>query len=251
MKKALTAIGFVAVVAMSATLPAATRTWSGAGDGTSWDDAANWGGTKPGAGDTATINTTITFAENIVLPGDLTFNVGSGKTVTFNGVISGTGNITKAGAGVLKLLNTANTYDGEMILNAGSLYFMTVADIGQPSSLGQPLTADTAKITINGNLYMVSRANAALETDRPVHMIGGTLYVGEIKGTDDNMTLWLKGPYTGSRLYVRARGKVRVNGYLGPSITNLSRTDAGTIELLNPTNSTTVSIVIADGIIRV
>ncbi len=245
-------MSFVAVfaaVAMSAT--AATRTWSGAGDGTSWDDAANWGGTKPGAGDTATINTTITFAENIVLPGDLTFNVGSGKTVTLNGVISGTGNLKKEGSGVLKLLNTANTYDGETILNAGSLYFMTVADIGQPSSLGQPLTADTAKITINGNLYMVSRANAALETDRPVHMIGGTLYVGEIKGTDDNMTLWLKGPYTGSRLYVRARGKLRVNGYLGPSITNLSRTDAGTIELLNPTNSTTTAITLADGTIRV
>ena len=98
---------------------------------------------------------------------------------------------------------------------------------------------------------MVSRANATLETDRPVHMIGGTLYVGEIKGTDDNMTLWLKGPYTGSRLYVRARGKLRVNGYLGPSITNLSRTDAGTIELLNPTNSTTTAITLADGTIRV
>ena len=239
----------IVAVAMSAT--AATRIWKGEGDGESWNDPANWGGTVPDAGDTATINATITFADDIELTDDLTINVGSGKTVTLNGVISGTGNLKKEGGGVLKLLNTANTYDGETILNAGSLYFMTVADIGQPSSLGQPLTADTAKITINGNLYMVSRANAALETDRPVHMIGGTIYVGEIKGTDDNMTLWLKGPYTGSRLYVRARGKLRVNGYLGPSITNLSRTDAGTIELLNPTNSTTTAITLADGTIRV
>ena len=250
MKKRAMLFGFAAVVAMSAA--AATRTWSGAGDGTSWDDAANWGGTKPGAGDTATINTTITFAENIVLPGNLTFDVGSGKTVTFNGVISGTGNITKAGAGVLKLLNTANTYDGATDLSAGTLYFMTVADIGQPSSLGQPMTAANAQIKINGNLYMVTRTEpVSLETDRPVNMIGGTLYVGEIKGTDDTMTLRLKGPYSGSRLYVRARGKLQVDGYLGPSITNLSRTDGGTIELFNPTNSTTVSIVIADGIIRV
>ena len=251
MKKTLTAIVFAVAVATSATLPAATRTWSGAGDGTSWDDAANWGGTKPGAGDTATINTTITFAENIVLPGNLTFNVGSGNTVTFNGVISGTGNITKAGSGILKLLNTANTYDGATTISAGSLYFMTVADIGQPSSLGQPMTAANAQITIKGNIYMVSREGATLETDRPVDMTAGIIYVGEIKGTDASMTLRLKGPFTGNRIFARALGKLQVDGHLGPSITSLTRTDGGTLELLNPTNSTTTAITIADGILRV
>ena len=48
----------IVAVAMGAT--AATRIWKGEGDGESWNDPANWGGTVPGAGDTATINATIT-----------------------------------------------------------------------------------------------------------------------------------------------------------------------------------------------
>ncbi len=50
---------------------------------------------------------------------------------------------------------------------------------------------------------------------------------------------------------MRGRGKLRVEGYLGTAVTALGRTDGGTVELLNPTNSTTASITLADGIFRV
>ena len=82
----------------------------------------------------------------------------SGKTVTLNGVVSGTGNLTKAGAGNLKLLNAANTYDGATTLSAGNLYYMTIANVGEASSLGQPTTAANGTVTISGgNFYAVTR----------------------------------------------------------------------------------------------
>ena len=254
MKKTLMVVMAAIVVVLGPSVArAATCTWSGAGDGTTWSDGANWGGTAPAAGDTATFNGNVTFDGDIVLPGNLTISVASGKTVTLNGVVSGTGNLTKSGSGNLKLLNAANTYDGTTTLSAGNLYYMTIADVGEASSLGQPTTVANGKITISsGNFFAVTRSGTtSMETDRTIHMTGGTLYVGEIKGTDDGMTLTLKGPFTGTRLNVRGRGKLRVEGYLGTEVTALGRTDGGTVELLNPTNSTTASVSISDGIFRV
>ena len=215
------AMGIVGVWVLSpwaaGSLFAATCTWSGAGDGTTWSDGANWGGTAPAAGDTATFNGNVTFNGDVVLPGNLTISVASGKTVTLNGVVSGTGNLTKSGAGNLKLLNAANTFDGATTLSAGNLYYMTIANVGEASSLGQPTTAANGTVTISGgNFYAVTRSTVtAMETDRTIHMTGGTFYVGEIKGTDANITITLKGPYTGTRLSVRGVGNLRSESYSG------------------------------------
>ena len=251
MKKTLMVV--IAVVLGSSVARAATCTWSGAGDGTTWSDGANWGGTAPAAGDTATFNGNVTFNGDVVLPGNLTISVASGKTVTINGVVSGTGNLTKTGAGSLKLLNAANTFNGATTLSAGNLYYMTIANVGEASSLGQPTTVANGTVTISGgNFYAVTRSTVtAMETDRTIHMTGGTFYVGEIKGTDANITITLKGPYTGTRLSVRGVGNLRIESYLGTSVTWIGRTDGGTVEFLNPTNRTTASLGISDGIIRV
>ena len=254
MKKTLMVVmAAIAAVLGSSVARAATCTWSGAGDGTTWSDGANWGGTAPAAGDTATFNGNVTFNGDVVLPGNLTISVASGKTVTINGVVSGTGNLTKTGAGSLKLLNAANTFNGATTLSAGNLYYMTIANVGEASSLGQPTTVANGTVTISGgNFYAVTRSTVtAMETDRTIHMTGGTFYVGEIKGTDANITITLKGPYTGTRLSVRGVGNLRIESYLGTSVTWIGRTDGGTVEFLNPTNRTTASLGISDGIIRV
>ena len=54
----------LAAHAMVAT--AATRTWTGGGDGVTWTDPANWGGTMPTAGDKASfaLSDTLTFSSN-------------------------------------------------------------------------------------------------------------------------------------------------------------------------------------------
>ena len=55
---------------------------------------------------------------NVVNNADLVFNL-SGNTVA-NGAISGTGTLTKVGAGSLALIG-ANTYSGATTLSAGTL----------------------------------------------------------------------------------------------------------------------------------
>ena len=65
------------VLAPIGTASAADLTWTGGGDGTSWTDAANWGGTAPAdLGDTLTIDNGDTIA-NVVRPGGGTYGGGS------------------------------------------------------------------------------------------------------------------------------------------------------------------------------
>ena len=252
MKKSVCLAVAVACLGVSA----ATRTWSGAGDGTTWADAANWGGTAPAAGDTAAFNTTVTFAGDVVLPGNLTVSVASGMTVTLNGVVSGTGNLTKTGAGNLRLVNAANTYDGSTTVSAGSLYYTSLAKIGEASSLGRPTSAANAAITLAGaNLYMIDQSNKAYETDRPVSMDSSSyFYVGTLTSTGGqsaSSTITLTGPFAGMPR-IRGRGTLAIRSHLGSAITgDITRTDAGTTELLNPTNSSTRNVLISDGVVRV
>ena len=250
------AFGIAMALLAAGSLPAATRTWSGAGDGTTWADAANWGGTVPAAGDTAAFNATVTFAGDVVLPGNLTVSVASGMTVTLNGVVSGTGNLTKTGAGNLWLVNAANTYDGSTTVSAGSLYYTSLAKIGEASSLGRPTSAANAAITLAGaNLYMIDQSNKAYETDRPVSMNSSSyFYVGTLTGTGGqsaSSTITLTGPFAGMPR-IRGRGTLAIRSHLGSAITgDITRTDAGTTELLNPTNSSTRNVLISDGVVRV
>ncbi len=219
MKKTLMVV-IAAIAAVLGPSVARAATWSGAGDGTSWSDAANWGGTAPAAGDTATFNGNVTFDGDVVLPGNLTISVASGKTVTLNGVVSGTGNLTKMGSGSLKLINAANTYDGTTTAAQGHLYYMTIANVGEASSLGQPTTAANALITISGGSFYASARSSRvdLETDRPIHFTGGTLYVGQLSSYDGNVTLRLKGPLTGTRMSVRGRGTLYLEPPIGSAV---------------------------------
>ena len=114
---------FVLSAALTMALSAATRTWTGGGDGTTWTDPDNWGGVAPADGDTATFSVadTLTCGSNIEFSGNITIKVSSG-TVILAGVVSGSGGITKSGSGTLYLANRANTYDGLMTVSAGALY---------------------------------------------------------------------------------------------------------------------------------
>ena len=88
--------------------------------------------------------------ECVVLQGDTTFSVASG-TEEISGVVSGTGGLTKAGAGTLMLSNLRNTYAGPTTVSAGNLYFSSIANVGEASSLGCPQTAAQAALTLNGS----------------------------------------------------------------------------------------------------
>ena len=93
------------------------------------------------SGATYIVNTSDTIASlagagNAVLNANLTF--GNGVDTTVSGIISGTGSLTKAGAGALTLSN-ANTYSGDTVINAGTL-LLGASDV----------IANTSNVVING-----------------------------------------------------------------------------------------------------
>ena len=145
-KKAM--VLFLAAAA-GATLPAATCTWIG-GTGTQvWGTASNWqNGAVPQAGDTALFTKSVNFTAAVTLPGNLTFNLNSGVTVKFTGVVSGAGGVTRSGGGGdLQFTNTGNTFDGPTTVSSTSMRFASLANIGAACSLGKPTTAEKATLT--------------------------------------------------------------------------------------------------------
>src|SRR5439155_2512281 len=77
-----------------------------------------------------------TTGGNVIL-GSGTLTAGSDNTsTTFAGTISGTGGLTKAGAGTLTLTSAASSYSGQTIINAGTLITSTLASSGTNSSIG-------------------------------------------------------------------------------------------------------------------
>lgn len=94
------------------------RYWTGAGDGVSWNDDANWDAKAPVSQDTAFFTNSVTITDDILLDGPRPINVASGKTVTLSGNISGAPDITKLGAGEL-VLTGSNSFTGSLFINAG------------------------------------------------------------------------------------------------------------------------------------
>ena len=109
---------------MSATF-GATVTWDGSTD-TNWSgtgDTTSWGGSIYLDGDTAQFDGTV--SGTVTLTGDvapLSVSVSGANDYTFTGAnkISGTGSLTKVGAGTLTISN-ANDYSGGTAVNAGTL----------------------------------------------------------------------------------------------------------------------------------
>ena len=102
---------------------AAEFTWTGGGSG--WADGANWGGTAPGAGDTAVIPSgfDVTVADGDVatvgalgairVEGSLVF-LNTSSAVTIAGNISGAGAITSQGAVGITLAGDNVGHTGRM-----------------------------------------------------------------------------------------------------------------------------------------
>ena len=148
--------------------------------------------------------------ECVVLQGDTTFSVASG-TEEISGVVSGTGGLTKAGAGTLTLSNLRNTYAGPTTVSAGNLYFSSIANVGEASSLGCPLTANQGALTLNGSGTARLAGIGEQTTDRPiVQGSKATFYV------NSGAALTTTGPWTG-RFSVRGSGTIRVASRLTAS----------------------------------
>jgi fibronectin-binding autotransporter adhesin len=143
---------------------------------------------------TAVINGPITLGGN-------NYVSGSGR-VLLNGLVSGgvAGSYTvlQENAGTWTFANTANTFDGFFYIVAGASTEVTkLANLGQPSSLGQPSTAAGNKVVFGLNIsdggtlrYIGTDASTS---DRAFELRGSATNAIEAAGTSPDATLTLTG----------------------------------------------------------
>ncbi len=150
----------------------------------------------------------LSLANNIAVANANTLAVvgGPANTLTLNGVISGNGSLTGAGAGTVILGNANNTYAGGTILNAGVVGIVADgAAAGNPGSLGVVPALPTpnnillnggdllgaATLTLNPNrglgIGSASVANTAVTTALIDAASGQTLTIGGVIGTAGNV----------------------------------------------------------------
>jgi autotransporter-associated beta strand protein len=126
--------------------------------------ADNHLGTAPGSAtankltfDGGTLETTATFTLNAnrgttINAGGGTFDVNSGTTLTYNGILAGSGTLTKADTGTLILGGTTtNTHTGDINVDAGTLQINKTG--GANRAIGDSATvtvASGANLTFTG-----------------------------------------------------------------------------------------------------
>lgn len=138
---------------------------AGGGDATLENYLAGWTTanditTAAGSGGTLTLayTSTATTFGNAIFSGAITLNddlvvrseAGTGTAMRLTGTISGTGSITKIGAGVLRLDNDNNGYSGTTTISSG------VLQLGNNTAAGGLGTGDV----VNNAAFVILRSNA-------------------------------------------------------------------------------------------
>ena len=121
----------------------------------------------------------------------------------FSGLVSGDGSLVKTNAHGFTVSGTNNTYAGPTRIANGSLYVARLSNLGQPSSIGQPATAENGAIRIgsgnlDGRLYYTGEGDT---TDRAIDLAGtsGAAYLSHAGAgllTLSNLTVSVAGSKT-------------------------------------------------------
>ena len=194
----------------------------------------------------------------------LTLNQGT-NSLNLGVTISGSGNVTKTGAGTLTLSNTANTYSGVTTFAGGIVNVASVANYGANSSLG-----NRASDSSPGNVGLLFRGgtlqytgSTAQSTNRAVRISttgGGTI---DASGSNPaatlsftaasspdffenrgNRTLTLTGSNAGANTFAMLIGQAGGQ-------TTLSKTGPGTWYLTNTGNTYTGETILGGGVLNV
>ena len=115
----------------------------------------------------------------IVLNGALSLASSGAYVGGFAGPVSGAGSLVKTNDLTFYITCTTNTYSGPTRVSGGWLYVNSLRNVGQPSSLGQPLTvADgTIRLGSGSNAGRLVYYGTGDTTDRIIDMSGTTGWV--------------------------------------------------------------------------
>ena len=184
-----------------------------------------------------------------------TISLGTGlnasSAVTISCTIAGTNNLTKAGGSTSLYLTGNNTFDGQVSVSGGNLYYNSVSDQGSgtPSALGEPVNS-------SGQINLVTASSANLEyngttpatTARPISAQANNVQIYNAMANGGG-SLTLNGPISGTvttgnpQLVFRCLNTTGNSIYLNGPLTNLGAFfiygNGGDIYLTCPTNSFT------------
>ncbi len=198
--------GFTLALALGASLlaefaQAATLTWN-VGGGGNWDTTtANWTGAATtfisnGSQDVIFNNTaggSITISASMQ-PSSTTVSAASG-TYTFNGgPITGSGGLTKSGAGQLTMYTASNTFTGKTSIRGGTLLTggeAYLSNAGAPGVFGAPTGANATIDLYNGVTLKNDGSNPRVNqaTNRPLNLAGTGAGTVSIKYNDNDAGL--------------------------------------------------------------
>ena len=183
-----------------------------------------------------------TWSGAITLASATSLGADAGTTLTITGVIGGTGNLTKVGAGTL-VLNAANTYTGQTNINNGvvnvqnglGLGLVTgavVVNSGATLQVQGGITVPGKNITLNGTGFGNSGVlpqGALVNQTGTNTWTGNIVLTGTVALTGGNVPL-LASTSTGT-LIGAAAGTLNVTGVV--SGTDLTKVGNGAVQLLN------------------
>ena len=119
---------------------------------------------------------------SVAITGTGTFDVEAARNLTFNGLVTGTGDLVKSESTGTLTLTGANTYDGTTTINGGSLV------IGSQITTG---TLGAGAVVNNGNL-VINRSDTSYVVNNPISGTG-SVGIGQANGGALNSLVTLSG----------------------------------------------------------
>ncbi|MEI8292590.1 MAG: autotransporter-associated beta strand repeat-containing protein [bacterium] len=184
---------------------------------------------NPGGGNTATLQSganNLTVANSVILSTGTTAFDTNFNNASLAGVVSGSGEFVKSGAGTLTL-NGTNTYTGATTINAGTLSIASITNGGVSGALGNSTNSAANLVLGGGILEYTGSSNGS--TDRNFTLTAGTSSTISVTTAATSLTISGNAANTTGALTKAGSGILTLSG--NNSYTGDTTITAGTLQI--------------------